>query len=65
MNVVAAVLVVLAGLFYAADHNEIGELEIRCAGMAARFAIIQLFSWALSLAAPGHALSAFVRTGWL
>jgi hypothetical protein len=26
MNVVAAVLVVLAGLFYAADHNEIGEL---------------------------------------
>jgi hypothetical protein len=26
MNVVAAVLVVLSGLFYAADHNEIGEL---------------------------------------
>jgi hypothetical protein len=26
MNFVAAVLVVLSGLFYAADHNEIGEL---------------------------------------
>ena len=26
MNVVAAVLLVLSGLFYAADHNEIGEL---------------------------------------
>ena len=26
MNVVAVVLVVLSGLFYAADHNEIGEL---------------------------------------
>ncbi len=26
MNIVAAVLVVLSGLFYAADHNEIGAL---------------------------------------
>ncbi len=26
MNFVAAVLVVLSGLFYAADHNEIGSL---------------------------------------
>jgi hypothetical protein len=26
MNIVAAVLVVLSGLFWAADHNEIGAL---------------------------------------
>ncbi len=28
MYVVAAVLVVLSGLFYAADHNEIGSLGV-------------------------------------
>ena len=30
MNFVAAVLLVLSGLFYAADHHEIGSLDHMC-----------------------------------
>jgi hypothetical protein len=44
MYFVAAVLVVLAGLFYAAGHHEIGSLG-RCAGTAVHSATIRSMSW--------------------
>jgi len=45
MYFVAAVLAVLAGLFYAAGNNEIGSLGGRCANTAARFAITPPMFW--------------------
>jgi hypothetical protein len=46
MYFVAAALTVLAGLFYAASHHEIGSIGgLRCADTAAPFAIIHFTFW--------------------